>query len=169
MKSKRPNSVIVNDAVRLMLDHIAAGNKRAQAKGKISAEPEVGIFFVHNGRLFIDGTPVSEGQPYGDFKGHATGHPAFWRSLQRNSIVPTDVEYDEVARGRVGFSIKERRFYVFVDVCIKKNRRMMNRIKRELNLPSIDTLPPMLDLHYRCPGCMKNTKQRKQEDLDWDF
>ncbi len=168
MKSKLPKPAIADDAAKPMLDHFAALNKRTRAKRKL-AEPEVGIFFVYDGKPLIEGTPVSEGEAYGRFKVHATGHPAFWHTLQRNGIVPTDVEYDEVPRGRVGYQTQERKFYVFADACIKKDSHMMDHIERDMKLPSADTAPPKLDSHYRCPGCMKSKNRREQEEKDWDF
>ena len=152
-----------------MLDHFAALNKRTRAARKLAAEPEIGIFFVYDGRLLIEGTQLSAGEPYGSFKGHAIGHPAFWHTLQRNGVVPTDVEYDEVPRGRVGYDMKELKFYVFADACIRKDSHMMERIEREMNLPSADTAPPAPDSHYWCPGCAKSRRQREQEEKDWDF
>lgn len=134
-----------------------------------SGEPRVGVFFVYLEKPFIDSTPVSGGEAYGTFVGHAIGHPAFWEALQRKGLVPTDLEYDEIPRGRVGYDTRERKFYVFVDACIKNDIRMMERIEREMNLPLAETAPPRLDSHYRCPGCMKTEKQREQEETDWDF
>lgn len=115
-------------------------------------------------------TPVSKAQPYGDFRGHAGGHPDFWKDLQRDGVLPRDVEYDEVARGRVGYQTKENKFYVFLDPCIIANQKMVDQIIRELSLPSADTAPPALDAHYHCPGCEKKTKEQlEEEEADWDF
>ncbi len=169
MKSKLLKPVSADEATRPMPDHFAAIRDRIRTKRKPAAEPEVGIFFVYEGMPFIDGTPVNEAEPYGSFTGHAVGHPSFWHFLQRNGAVPSDVEYDEVPRGRVGFQTEEQKFYVFADPCILKDTQIIDRIERELNLPSADTAPPKLDSHYRCPGCMKTEKQRREEEADWDF
>jgi hypothetical protein len=169
MKSRLLQPVKADEAARPMPDQIAALNKHTQEKRKPATEPEVGIFFVYDGKSLIEGTRVSEAEPYGHFKGHATGHPEFWRTLQRNGVVPSDVEYDEVPRGRVGFDTRERKFYVFADACIMKDPQMIDRIKRDLNLSPADTAPTKLDSHYRCPGCMKSQKQRQEEEADWDF
>ena len=136
----------------------------APGRSASCCEPEVGIFFVYDGKPLIEGTPVSEGEAYGRFKVHATGHPAFWHTLQRNGMVPTDVEYDEVPRGRVGYQTQERKFYVFADACIKKDSHMMDHIERDMKLPSASTAPPKLDSHYRCPGCMKSKNRREQKE-----
>jgi hypothetical protein len=169
MKSKLLKRLSADEVAGPTPDHPAAIKDRIGAKRKPAIEPEVGIFFVYDGNPFIEGTPVSEAETYGNFKGHPTGHPAFWRTLQRNGAVPSDVEYDEAPRGRVGYNTKERKFYVFADPCILKESQMIDRIKRDLNLPLADTAPPKFDSHYRCPTCMKTDKQREQEEADWDF
>ncbi|MGA2351202.1 MAG: hypothetical protein ABSF70_12275 [Terracidiphilus sp.] len=40
-----------------LIAHIADRNKRGQAARK-AGEPEVGIFFVHNGRVLTDSMPL---------------------------------------------------------------------------------------------------------------
>jgi hypothetical protein len=102
--------------------------------------------------------------------GHGTGHDSFWRTLQRNHLVPKEVEYDEVPRGRVGYSTKAKVFFLFADGCILKDKRMLDMITQELNLPVAATAPPGPDPHYKCPGCRKKTqKQIAKEESDWDF
>lgn len=162
-------SAIDSETARPALNKYAALDKSTLAKRKRTVEPEVGIFFVYEGHLFIDATPVSEAESCGDFKGHIAGHPSFWQTLQRTTKVPTDVEYDEIPRGRVGFDTKQRKFSTFADPCILKDKRVLNRIQQLLKLPLADSLPPQLDSHYRCPRCTKSKKQREQEAADWDL
>ena len=153
-----------------MLDHFAELNKRTRAERKTAAQPQVGIFFFYNNHLLSDTTPLSEAQDYGDFRGHRVGHDTFWGQLQRNEFVPRDVEYDEVPRGRVGYDKKERKFYIFLDKCIRNNPRVTDKIERDFSLPASNTVPPKLDSHYVCPGCKKKSKkQLQQEEEDWDF
>lgn len=153
-----------------MLDHHARVNKRAQAARKKAAEPEVGIFWVYQGRPIIDAVSVSQAQDYKEFKSHATGHYDFWRTLQRNGVVPTDVEYDEVPRGRVVYNNQARKYYLFADACIRKDPRMIDRIESDMGLPSKNTIVRS-DPHYKCVGCQpkKTKEQLAQEDEDWDF
>ncbi|MFZ0301878.1 MAG: hypothetical protein WAL75_04300 [Terracidiphilus sp.] len=153
-----------------MLDHFAALNKRSQAARKQAAKPEVGIFRVYGDRFLVNGTPFRAAVGLGSFKTHDKGHDAFWNVLQRNGIVPRDVEYDEIPRGRVNYDTRERKFYLFVDPCIKKNKPMMNRIEGEMHLPSAQIVV-RLDSHYRCPGCKpkKTKEQMEQEEDDRDF
>ena len=153
-----------------MLDHFAAKNRASRDQRKFSPQPQVGIFFVYEGRLLMEGTPVGNAEPYGDFKGHKRGHPDFWQMLQRNDIVPQNVEYDEVPRGRVGYEVKEQKFLVLMDKCILENQCIVDQIGRDLNLRSSNTAPPRLDSHYKCPGCaMKSKAQLLKEEADWDF
>lgn len=157
-------------AAREMLDHFAELNKRTQLERKTAAQPEVGIFFVYENRLLSDTTPLSEAQDYGEFRGHGRGHDAYWGLLQRNDLVPWDVEYDEVPRGRVGYDKREGKFYIFLDKCIKSNPHIIAKIERDFSLPSSNTVPPKLDSHYVCPGCEKKSKEQLQrEEKDWDF
>lgn len=142
-------------------------NRSAQADRELPAEPRVGIFWAYNGRLLVDSTPVSEGSSYGDFKIHDLGHDAFWAIVQRNHLVPTDLEYDEIPRGRVGYNSKEQRFYLFADACILKTDHLMNGIRGDLHLPADIVVGG--DSHYRCPGCMDSRQQTFGEEQDRGF
>ena len=121
------------------------------------AEPKVGIFFVIGKQLCIDGTPVCEAQAFAGMKTHELGHDVFWERLQACDEVSQNVEYDEIPRGRVCYSVPERTPYLFVDPCIKKDTEMIDRIIDELNLPSATKVE--LDSHYRCPACMPSAEE----------
>jgi hypothetical protein len=167
MKPRLLRKYDAREAAQPMLEHFAALNKRTQAARKVARESEVGIFWVYDGRLLMDTTPLSEAFSWGDYKTHERAHDKFWLTLQRNDVVPRDVEYDEVPRGRVGYNTKERRFYLLVDACIKKDQAMIDRIERELNLPSNTVVD--LDSHYKCPGCATPPAQVKRLERDWDL
>jgi hypothetical protein len=62
------------------------------------------------------------------------GHDSFWKNLQRNGIVPPDVEYDEVPRGRVDYDRNENKFHVYVDPCIFFDRKALDEIDRDFHL-----------------------------------
>jgi hypothetical protein len=136
-----------NEDVRQLLDHIADRNKRCQTARK-AGESEVGIFFVYNGNVLTTGTPLSMAEQYGTY-----GHDTFWKNLQRNGIVPPDVEYDEVTRGRVEYDRSEKKFYIYADPCILKDREVLDEINREFHLSSANTEAPERDPHYKCKEC----------------
>jgi hypothetical protein len=133
-----------NEDVRRMLDHIADRIKRCHT-ARNAGESEVSIFFAYNGNVLTTGTPSSMAEHYGVY-----GHATFWKNLQRNGIVPLDVEYDEVPRGRVECDRNERKFHVYADPCILKDRKALDEIDREFHLSSANTQESECDPHYRC-------------------
>lgn len=150
-----------------VMDGFSSMNCGSQTGREIAGESRVGIFWVCEGRLLIDATPVSRASSYGDFRIHEWGHDAFWATLQRNRSVPKHLEYDEVPRGRVGYNFKEQTFYVFADTCILKDGRMMDRIKSYLSLPA--NAVAGRDSHYKCPGCTNRAKdQLEEKEEDWN-
>ena len=137
---------------RRMIALIADYNKRSQAAHK-AGEPEIGAFFVYKGEVVRTGTPLSVVGLHGLFKSKTNNHEFFWKSLQRLGAVPRDIEYNEVPRGRVDYDAKERRFYVYADLCILKDRRALEEINREFHLLPADTGEPEGDPCYKCSGC----------------
>jgi hypothetical protein len=72
---------------------IAAIYERAQARKRlrIAGAPEVGIFWVVDGKAVILGEPLSEAESWGEFKNYSQGHDREWsRFLQRTGVVPRD-------------------------------------------------------------------------------
>jgi hypothetical protein len=147
----------VGKEMRDVLSRIADQNEARRAARKQAAVPKVGIFFVVGKQLWIDGTPVTEAQAYGGMKTHEKGHDVFWEQLQEANTVGWDIEYIEIPRGRVCYSVDKREFYLLVDPCIKKDSEMIERIMDEMNLPSATRVE--LDSHYRCPGCMPHSEE----------
>jgi len=133
-----------------LLANIADAAQKRRAS-KVAGAPEVGIFWVVDSKPVIDGTPLNEAEDYGGFKTHARSHDQMWSVFRRNNIVPRDLEYDEVPRGRVVYDIKTRTFTFYADRCILKNKQLVNKIKGSMNLPS--SVKDSTDSHYRCPGC----------------
>ena len=149
---------------RRVLAKIADKNLRRQ-KAILAGGPEVGIFWLlPNGKILMDGTPVTEAASYGDLKIHEGTHTSMWNTFQRNGIVPADVDYDEYPRGRVAYNGKTRTFHLFADACILKDKAVVNKIKNDFRLPS--NTKTGRDEHYKCPGCVKRNKKREEEDWD---
>ncbi len=134
-----------------LLDSIAKAAQERQLK-RVAGSPEVGIFWVVNGKPVVDGTPLNEAEDYGDFKTHGRSHDQMWPVFQRNDIVPRDMGYDEAPRGRVVYNTKTRSFTLFADRCILKNKSLTNRVKENMHLPS--GVKESTDSHYRCSGCI---------------
>ena len=116
------------------------------------AEARVGIFWLLKERLVIHGTPLSEAEPYGEFRNDPRSHEQYWGDLQRDGIVPPGMEYEEPPRGRVIYNTPNQRFTLLADRCILQNARVVGEILRRLRLPK-DTLT-QTDSHYRCSRCL---------------
>jgi hypothetical protein len=121
---------------------------------KEQQEPRVGIFWLFNGRLLIDTTPISRAEAYGAHLGHAASHVDYWAELQRKGLVPPEVEYEEPPRGRVGYDKREGRFWLRADRCILKKTALVGRIMKVMNLPSSKTQTENDD-HYQCEVCLR--------------
>jgi hypothetical protein len=114
-------------------------------------EPHVGIFWLVEGKLLIDSTPLSQAEPYGEHLTHARSHIGAWEQYQRVGTVPADMEYEESPRGRVIYHMKTRRFTFLADPCILKDKRIVHQIMSALSLPR--TTETGTDEHYRCSAC----------------
>jgi hypothetical protein len=147
---------------RQLIAYIADRNKRGQAARK-AGEPEVGIFFVYNGEVLIDSKPLCVTEPYVQFKSADLEYDRYWKFGQRYGVVPREIEYDEVPRGRVEYDINEKKFHVYADHCILKDRKALDDINREFHLPSASTGDPERDPQYRCAGCNGSTKSTKKK------
>jgi hypothetical protein len=105
------------------------------------------------GRLLFDSTPVHDAEDYAHFKIHPASHIDHWRVLQNAGIAPRDIEYEEFPRGRAMYDQRSGQFTVFADKCILKNRTLIKKIAKELNLPVRNT-KCSTDEHYRCFRCV---------------
>jgi hypothetical protein len=139
----------VNRKMREPLERIPTQNEESPTKRKEASA--VGVFFVHGDNLWIDATPVDEAILYGDGRTHDRGHEAVWEQLQASGAAPRDEEYDECPRGRVCYDTRQRIFHLYLDQCIRKNKEMVARIIRAMNLTSATRAE--LDSHYKCPRC----------------
>jgi hypothetical protein len=116
-------------------------------------ESRVGIFWLINTNLLIDGTPLSEAEQYGDFLTHPRGHAEVWERYQRNGTVPPETEYEEAPRGRVMYNTKTCQFTLLADRCILKKKALVTQIKKEMCLPKNTEVGG--DPHYRCSNCLR--------------
>ena len=120
-----------------------------------SRTPEqcVGIFWLFDGELIIDSTPLSKAEPYDTALTHPTGHDDHWERLQKKGIVPAEVDYMRPPRGRVFFQTREERFDFYADKCILSQRKVVRKIMDALHLPLGKTTEGG-DTHYRCFNCL---------------
>ena len=131
-------------------------------------EPRVAIFWLFEGKLIIDSTPLSEAEPYGDALTHANSHIDYWTTQQERGVITPEVEYEEPPRGRVGYDKRQGRFFLRADKCILNNKALVTKIIAALNLPPRRTSTE-LDPHYRCAQCLERIyRESEMEDGEFD-
>ncbi len=138
-------------------DSMSTDDKR----GTRVCKPRVGIFWLFDEKLLVEGTPVSEAEPYANHLGHPAGHPAVWERWQKLGSVPKDVPYDEPPRGRVMFNRIDGTYVLLADKCILNQKGIVSMILRALDLPKTVTVDT--DGHYRCHVCLYGD----DTDEDW--
>ena len=62
-------------------------------KKESKPESHVGIFWLVNGRLLFDSTPLSKAERYGDHLTHPPSHIDVWTQYQRSGKAPRESEY----------------------------------------------------------------------------
>ena len=133
-------------------------------KGRLKAEPKVGIFWLVGNRLVLASTPLSKAEPVLGFRHFINGHKDVWAKLQRRGRVPREMEYEESPRGRVLYSGRSVQFEILADRCIASDKRCTAIVIERLGLPG-DTSVVTFS-HYRCANCMATESTRKQEKED---
>ena len=120
---------------------------------KESRSPNVGPFYVIDGVVYSDADDIRDVDvsPAG-FRDSNNGHYDYWRSLQRYYPEYRNVDYDYYPRGRVVYSTKDDKYYLYADKCILNSQKLIDAIEEELNLP-YDKVVVGEDEHYQCHEC----------------
>ncbi|MGO9566799.1 MAG: hypothetical protein ACLP5H_04575 [Desulfomonilaceae bacterium] len=119
-------------------------------------EPHVGIFFYANSSLHIESTPLSQAEQRGeDILIHGGDHKYYWENtLAQSTPGHRDKSYDFFPRGRVAYSIKDAKFYLYHDICIPQTQ--IKEVMAIMNLPEPPATVIDLDGNYRCASCNGN-------------
>ena len=126
--------------------------RRTRKEAKPIAKPRLGIFWLVDGKLLIDGAHLSDCEKYGDHLTYPRGHNAVWEHWQKVGKAPVESEYEEYARGRVMCDMKAKQFTLLADRCILNRMELIAEIKKALCLPKQTSLGT--DSHYRCFHCL---------------
>ncbi len=120
--------------------------------------PEVGIFFVINGRVLGWGDPVRELHSYNGFYDSPLTHMEYFDELvdvfPELKLSHLD-DYALFPRGRVIYNENTGRFKVFADRCILKDEHLKALVLEEFSLPK-DKTDWEWDEHYTCKDCDKD-------------
>ena len=139
--------------LRAYLDEVHRRNEESRAqRERLAGSPEAGIFWNVNGKLIIAGAWIEESITTGRFAHYPTTHEKEWSLCQRVGAVPRDMQCDDPPRGRVDFDKVTGKFHLYADACILHDGAVMEKIRKDLNLPpEILILPDNL---YQCAKCL---------------
>ncbi len=154
MKKKSPEAP-EDKAKRLReyLDGVQRRNERSrEQRERLTGSPEVGIFWVVNGKLMIAGAWIEEAMITGRFAHHPTTHEKEWSLCQRIGAVPRSMRCDDPPRGRVDLDKVTQQFHLYADVCILNDDAMVAKIRQDLHLPS--EIKISNDNFYQCLKCL---------------
>ena len=138
------------EAVKL-IEEIALRNAIAKfrAASKKAAVPELGIFWIdESGAMFAEGVSLRDSEDYGDFRVFSGTHYDLWEKAVRANPRWQDLEYEDIARGRVVYK-KDPKKPEFVVYMPKKLVKFKNKVISRFNLPSGHITVDTSDEHYR--------------------
>lgn len=126
---------------------------QAEIKEDIAAGVgQVGIFWIVGRSLpetddciIRESIPYTHGEEYGDFVNGWSAHVDFWEVVRR--VCVTELEYDQVPRGRVVYSKRDNTFIVYGSKAFVADERQWRRILELFNLPE-DRTRIRSDEHY---------------------
>ena len=155
--------------LRAYLDEVHRRNEESrEQRDRLAGSPEVGMFWVVDGRLIILGAWLEEARTTGRFAHYPVPPEKEWSAIQRVGAVPRDTECDDPPRGRVDFDKVTQKFRLYADACILGDEAMVDKIRRDLNLPADILILP--DNFYQCSRCLglsasdfnSSTRRRKR-------
>src|SRR4051812_22917664 len=88
--------------------------RTSHSRRTIDSAPRVGIFYLVRGKLFIEGSLLSDAEPYGSSITHPRAHTQMWRELVEAGQVER-APYEENPRGRVNYHRDSERFTLMAD------------------------------------------------------
>ncbi len=137
--------------------------KRREAANHVTAPPHVGIFYLVGDKLFIDATPLSRAQRYGDNLIHERGHIEYWALLVKSRLVPDD-DYGKEPRGRVAYNKEICKYTLLADPCILRKKKVVKAIWSQLQISPKDT-ETGTDGHYKCYVCLRRSDTHGRPSL----
>ncbi|BCG47941.1 hypothetical protein GEOBRER4_n2794 [Citrifermentans bremense] len=117
--------------------------------------PQVGVFFVVQGRVILDTVSVAQGEPYGEAIEHG-GHHDFHEQLTPstpNERIFKVRPYDYFPRGRVVYFPVPNTFRLYADRCLGPDT--LRQVAELFHLAG-QNVEHAFDEHYQCARCNRN-------------
>jgi hypothetical protein len=115
-------------------------------------KPEIGIFYLINGRIVSETARVAKIKPSGAIRSYPRQHYELWSELQNKNHDLSDLDCYALPRGRVLYKEKARKFEILADKHILEKDGLIDCIIEEFGLDR-SSVQLREDDHYRCAVC----------------
>ncbi|HEX9871592.1 MAG TPA: hypothetical protein VGC99_23920 [Candidatus Tectomicrobia bacterium] len=109
--------------------------------------PEVGIFYVIDGALWLESMPVPEVKPLREVIIYAGKHRSYWHNLRRMIRTLEGVPHTCYPRGRVVYVQAAARYDLYLGPEILTSEPLIRHVMDEMHLPATQT-EVRLALHF---------------------
>lgn len=131
-----------------LLDILYNKNKTLQELRE-SRAPEIGIFYVVDGEIFISSEPTRLILDIrGGVKCTSRTHSEYWADIQTLRPEFKKVKPFDYPRGRVIYIVEKDRYEMIADEKIVDNKPLVNKIASMMNIPK-SKLGTLTDWHYQ--------------------
>jgi hypothetical protein len=101
--------------------------------------PEVGIFYVIKGELWLESEPLPEARHLREVIIYAGKHRSYWHNLRRMIRTLEGVPHTCYPRGRAVFVKATGRYYLYLGPEILTHDPLIRRVMDEMHLPVTQT------------------------------
>ena len=101
--------------------------------------PEVGIFYVIAGELWLESTPLPEARQLREVIIQSGNHRSYWHNLRRMIRTLEGVPHTCYPRGRVVFVKATRMYYLYLGPELLTNEALVRHVMDEMHLPAAQT------------------------------
>jgi len=101
--------------------------------------PEVGIFSVIAGELWLNSTPIPEARQLREVIIPSGNHRSYWNNLRRLIRTLEGVPHDCYPRGRVVFVKATGRHHVYLGPEILTHEPLIRQVRDAMHLPAVQT------------------------------
>jgi hypothetical protein len=105
-------------------------------RSREAGTPEVGIFYVVAGELWLNSTPIPEARQLREVIIYAGKHRSLWHNLWRMICSLEGVPHDCCPRGRVVFVKATGRYHVYVGPEILTHAPLIRHVMEAMHLPA---------------------------------
>lgn len=134
-------------------DPIAAAARRNQAaqKARAACVPEVGIWWIIDGRLIADSIPYTEAPEEVGFRAGRNDHFQFFATLQKLMPELRGADYTDAPRGRVIYDVTQQQFLCYGSKQFASSTAQQRLILDTFRLP-VERTRFTADIHYEDPN-----------------